>query len=477
MPNSSIVIQADSKSPLLFLGGENGTVACRIHGDETSSRFPRFSENWTVECATRTLLRMRNLKAVRGGQSGTCMVGPTDYYGNLETPNNYAYSIRIQEGHPRITRNELADGNNQVILNPIDPTCVTRVDAEWLTGQSDKEKIQGIADILRHNSGQSVFGNSLFPNPGLLLINTNLPIKLKYFDSRRTNLEGFKARLVKNDSPFRIVDFPLESKNEFRVVGYHYEPGYAAFQVQNGGGLFLETHDFSQTMTPLDSNAGGFITLGRYNNGKLKLIAITIPFGYTLLVDKGCIHGDTTFHGNYMMSMTSDHLTMQTADTVFLKHHETMQNISITLEKPAVRELAIVSSLPAPKPIWILNNHSKNEEHRFWRQVNSQGRVIMQPGNFWAWKYSFYGMFHEQGVINGFRKWYQKNFKPKQPKSQTTIMKHNFSTQRSDTQMLARSMLSWMVKDKPALTLMAKTALNGVDVLLTPLDSTYYNKF
>jgi hypothetical protein len=54
--------------------------------------------------------------------------------------------------------------------------------------------------------------------------------------------------------------------------------------------------------------------------GVLELIAVRVPLGYTLLVDKGCLHGDTTFGGLYMMGMISNHVTSNTADTIFLKH-------------------------------------------------------------------------------------------------------------------------------------------------------------
>src|SRR5690242_11290945 len=42
---------------LLLLEGNYGTVACRIYG-LLSKTIPRFSDNWTLESATRSLLRM-----------------------------------------------------------------------------------------------------------------------------------------------------------------------------------------------------------------------------------------------------------------------------------------------------------------------------------------------------------------------------------------------------------------------------------
>src|SRR5438477_12769054 len=66
---------------LLLLAGEMGTVACRVYGYLMSGTIPRFSDNWTIESATRSYLRMRNLVAVRGVPVSS-MVGPIDYFGN-----------------------------------------------------------------------------------------------------------------------------------------------------------------------------------------------------------------------------------------------------------------------------------------------------------------------------------------------------------------------------------------------------------
>jgi hypothetical protein len=48
------------------------------------------------------------------------------------------------------------------------------------------------------------------------------------------------------------------------------------------------------------------------NDGRshLELIACPVPFGFTLLVDVGSIHGDSTLTGLYMMAMTGNHKAM-----------------------------------------------------------------------------------------------------------------------------------------------------------------------
>src|SRR5438045_4085077 len=81
-----VQVSFDQPTRLLLLDGDDGTVACRIYGDLMSATIPRFSDNWTLESATRSLLRMKNLTAVRG-IPGASMVGPVDYLGNLEEPH------------------------------------------------------------------------------------------------------------------------------------------------------------------------------------------------------------------------------------------------------------------------------------------------------------------------------------------------------------------------------------------------------
>jgi hypothetical protein len=96
------------------------------------------------------------------------------------------------------------------------------------------------------------------------------------------------------------------------VGGYLLKPG--------GSGIFIERHEFIQAITPYTADCGGYVILGREVGDILELIAVTIPFGFTLLVEPWAIHGDSTLTGMHMMAMTGNHEAMKTADTVFMKH-------------------------------------------------------------------------------------------------------------------------------------------------------------
>lgn len=356
------------KYRLLCLTGDMGTVATRIHGAITSATIPRLSKEWTVESATRSLLRMKNLCAVRG-TAGDSMVGPADYYGNLEKPDQVLYTVGIKDGVPQMFQHPVNTPllNQNFLKTKLKKDYVTTVRAKWISGTDKK------IDELRKSYKGTKKGESLFPNLGLLEIEAGAELKLPFFDATTADLSSFKARLVSNITPFSITSKKLPASDEYRAVSFLYEPGYSNSQVKNGGGLFLETHSFAQTMMPLDKNSKGFVVLGRWTDEKknnLELIAIHIPFGFTLIIDEGCIHGDATLNGMFMMCMTSNHVTMQTADSVFLKSTETRDNLSLVvastssqqnyIEEKAPRPFVFYKDNPASKASYLNETYGKN---------------------------------------------------------------------------------------------------------------------
>lgn len=283
----------------LILDGEDGSVGCKIHGHQQLSTIPRFSSNGTLECATRSLLRMKNLVAVRGTNLENSMIGPSDYYGNLEDAHLHKYVISNKSNAPPPIQ--------------IKPHASLTIDVkfEWISGRGK--------DLGR-------VGQSLFEYPGILNVNKPI-IQLPTFDARSIDLSDYNASLVRNDIPFTITNEKLDNKDAFRVVSYIFGSNYANYQVNHSGGLFLEKHQFSQTITPAYPSCGGFVTLAKVNNDIMTIIGVNIPYGWTLIVKPWSIHGDTTLKGKYLMCMTSDHISMATADTVFLRYKGKNVNI------------------------------------------------------------------------------------------------------------------------------------------------------
>lgn len=312
----------------LPLVGENGTIRCRVRG-VSANPVPKFSPTLRVEFLMRTLARLKNLIAVRGNKEGARMIGPCDYYGNLENPHLHAYTIEIKEGMPAFIQHD----KNLVRQAPPKAKdineCHLRLACEWCSGK-DKAYEEELRNMSRLRQGES-----LFQTKGALKIAGGQHFELPKFDAREVDLTPYKARLVRNDTPFQINSNPLPASDEYRVITYEYQSGYADFQVKEGGGLFLETHPFAQTMTPLDPQSVGFVNLAKWSDESKKhldVIAVEIPFGYTLVVDSECIHGDATLDGRFMMCMTSNHRSMDKADTVFLVTEDGSENVMFSVK-------------------------------------------------------------------------------------------------------------------------------------------------
>jgi hypothetical protein len=352
---------------VLFLDSNEGSVACRIHGQIHSSTLPRLSEYSRVECATRSLLRMNNLAAVRS-EPGSSMIGPADYFGNVEKPNQHTFSIDIIDGKPMMYRHPLEKKKSRDSKQTINDSHVTKIKGKWVshTDPSIHNKLQEY-----QQPNQPVLGNSIFPESGILEVdngNNGDQINLKLVNALDLDLFSFKARLVPNNEPFQITDENLPATDEYRAVSYMYEPGYTKNQVEKSGGLFLESHSFAQTMTPLDENAGGYVTLARKNEhtDELEIIAFKIPLGFTLIVEKNCIHGDATFLGMYMMCMTSNHTTMQTADSVFLKNKLNKKNIAFNAQHDTLPIKQIVApEKMASTPLVLYYRDNENGINKF----------------------------------------------------------------------------------------------------------------
>jgi hypothetical protein len=330
----------------LPLKGQKGTLYARVSG-KGANTLPSRSDHGTWEYMARTEARVVNLVAFRGELVGERMIGPCDVPGRLHNPYEHEYTIDIHKGKFAIEKHKIDPQKVDAakVQNALLETAPsTTLSAEWIRGGDDKIKM-----ITPPDQEQQQVGESLFESKGVLQIAGGDSFKLKKFDARTVDLAPYKARLVKNDQPFHITKEKLSSKDDLQIATYHYEPKYAEAVVKKGGGLFLETHSFSQTMTPLGKDCVGFVTLAKWKDasvakqmknttpnteikGELEVIGVEIPFGYTLVVEGDCIHGDTNLNGMFLMCMTSSHHTMATADTVFLKTAESNQNVALSIE-------------------------------------------------------------------------------------------------------------------------------------------------
>ncbi len=312
---------------LLCLRGDDGTHACRLA--DGWSTIPDLVNGSRAALATRTIVRLNNITVFRNGpeDSGlsTSMIGPNHYLGVLDATHNCALTLRYTAGGMPYFVQEPGRLEQSAPRDPVPLSYRFTCDcACWLSDKvkSNRAVIDGQAALLRPEQ-------SLTKDLGLLVFVTDDEvISLPQFDARQYDLSPFGARLVKNDQPFRITN---AAEDPMDVVTYHFGPDYANTLVQQGAGLFLETHDFTQIMSPVTRDSGGFITLGRWERGNLKLIGVRVPYGYSIIVSKGAIHGDATFSGSYLMAMTVNHHTMATADVVLLKN-KSGKNVDVTID-------------------------------------------------------------------------------------------------------------------------------------------------
>lgn len=283
------------KVRVLMLLGEQGVVGCRLN-PPMSYTMPRLSEGvLTGVAASHT--RIRNLVAVRGREPGTRMIGPLNYLYNVKDPANFEFMLDIGEEGVVLKQRERSFMDVEQFRKP----SGVHYCAKW------RSRVEGAG------------GDSLFPNKGVLEFSEDR-IEVPVFIPP-ISLDDFGAQLVRNTVPFKVTDTPVPKADELRLVTYLYEPGYAAHQVSQGGGFFLERHQFPQFITPLREECSGFVILAKpSDNGWFELVGVNIPFGFTLVIREGCIHGDTAITGLFLMGMTSNHTVMsQATDTVFLR--------------------------------------------------------------------------------------------------------------------------------------------------------------
>ncbi|MBM7071508.1 hypothetical protein JQC92_05575 [Shewanella sp. 202IG2-18] len=325
----------------IITGGKSGTFVIQLC--EGWKTLPETTKAGFKTNASRTLMRMKNISLLRGVATDEnlreVMVGPNHYFGTLVKTHQYVYQIEINNGFPTFISSDKPspDFSEQGTLQApkSDEVYQIKLDSEhkWCSGKKTQ-----CANDLKDQIKDRKSAASLTAHLGVLTLPDDCVI-LPEVEATKVDLSSFGSRLVKNDQPFILTKGPEDPMD---VVTYHFGLDYANYQIRSGNGVFLETHDFTQIMTPLTPNSSGFITLGRIVEDKeekrLELIGIKVPFGYSIVVDKGCIHGDTTFTGEYAMAMTVDHNTMASADVVFLRN-KGGKNVTIHSMMPMAEQM------------------------------------------------------------------------------------------------------------------------------------------
>ena len=272
------------------------------------------------------MLNLFNLYAVRGCVSrdnelliNTSMTGPHHYFGSMDP--NKTYIIKILNGLPHYI--EIVNGDVKLPTKKLKTKYITFINNyNWISGNSINNDILNKYNLTKENC-------SLFKNPGVLELNNSI-IDINILKTGYNyDLSSYKVQLVNNVTPFRFTrNMNKHAQHKLRIVTYCYGSDYIKNYIMKSCGIFLEKHEFIQSITPLNNKCSGYVIIGREINNGLELIGLTIPYGYTLLVEAGAIHGDSTLVGLYSMAMTGNHEAMDTANTVFLKDKH-CNNVSI----------------------------------------------------------------------------------------------------------------------------------------------------
>lgn len=305
----------------------NSVLICQIcEGYETFSKILLNGES-----ATRTLLNLHNLHAVRGNcingilDLDSSMSGPYHYFGYVNPFDSFTISInnslpiyrQYQNDFNLSIINNHIDNKSKVLIEIPNKYITTISNYKWLNGKIYEKYINKFYNFLEQDT--------LFKNPGILEIE-NLELNICVLDNPLLyDLTKYRVKLINNRFPNKFnLQSIMEHKHaqhRLRAITYYYGKKYVNSYLMPGSGIFIEKHEFIQAITPLNSSCGGYIILGSENGDSLELIALQIPFGYTLLVEPWAIHGDSTMYGLYSMLMTGDHDAMNTADTVFIKNN------------------------------------------------------------------------------------------------------------------------------------------------------------
>jgi len=293
-----------------------------------------------------------NLQTVRGCihngilDINTSMSGPHQYYGYLNPTCHHTVDLRNSQPIFKQYRYPNSSILTDMIESPyklaIPPKYILQCpNCKWIKGTDISKH-----DIIKYNVSTAIndhsyvnvnnktSSDSLFSYPGVLELNEHqlhIPLIKK---PQIYNLSKFRVQIVRNDIPFafnqKYVKKYEHAKHRLRVINYIYGHNYVNDYLMKGNGMFIEQHEFIQSITPANNQCGGFVILGHWNNAiTLELIAIKIPYNYTLLINAMAIHGDSGLVGNYIMSMTGNHVAMGTADTVYLKNKCTANNVSV----------------------------------------------------------------------------------------------------------------------------------------------------
>jgi hypothetical protein len=127
------------------------------------------------------------------------------------------------------------------------------------------------------------------------------------------NVQFYNAKLYNSYDIMKFdseEDLPLTEM----VIGDEYVKNYI-YDINLGGGQYLEYHNNPHFHSPISSN-GGYYILGKRENNKIKLSAFTIPYCKAIYTPDYVIHSDANLIGKWLVvySKTNKYSTVLLRD-------------------------------------------------------------------------------------------------------------------------------------------------------------------
>jgi hypothetical protein len=254
------------------------------------------------------------------------MIGPCHFYGTLPTDIGVT-SYKLVPVWDGVTF-----GPESLAIRGPSADCTKQLLEKQRSAASAKPPPPNVVSLTGSFSGAVRPRTTLTAgdhNTGIFVVQESSPpfgseLTFEMFNAAEYDLQRFGAQVVRNGDEFAIPGI-LCDQDDMQLITYWWGEDYLNHCIEHDDGAFLETHDFPQLITPLSEECGGHILLARPvsmgDSTTMEVVAVHIPFGYTIILGKNAWHGDMSLKGLHLMAMTANHLIMEgTTKSWFLKN-------------------------------------------------------------------------------------------------------------------------------------------------------------
>lgn len=126
---------------------------------------------------------------------------------------------------------------------------------------------------------------------------TLVGIEIPVADTNGENLAYYGAILC-NEGSAVIFDTDAPLPVTLMEIGERYAYDYLQ-DSDLGGGVYIEYHDRPHFHMPIDKHAGGYLLLGKFETGGIRISAFRIAYGQGILTPGGVLHNDAFLYGRY----------------------------------------------------------------------------------------------------------------------------------------------------------------------------------